>query len=209
MQTTNKCIPSSLHTLPPSKILKLHAWTLLSRPSRVNILLGCSFLYFQQTTLGSRSERLPLFITYLPWNLTVWLYTKTTNMIFFGLRSSSVFVKDRLTFSELWVEETVVTLSVNGPCRDPLPAVGHQCLSTWVWTFQGPGQGKHASDDGCQTTAHIKAQTSIWQLDDTELRVKENLPVSLFSAKCVFLNYNELFWRNFKFSAFWNCIYGK
>lgn len=58
------------------KIFNLQVWTLLSTRSHADVLLSCASLYFQQTTFGSRSEHLPHLNTYLPWNLTAWLYKK-------------------------------------------------------------------------------------------------------------------------------------
>lgn len=84
----------------------------------------------------------------------------TENMICYRRLSLSVVVMDRLMFSGLWVEQTVVTLSVNGTRRESLPAEGHQCLSTWVWPFGGPGQGRHASNSWVRMMGVRPQQTS-------------------------------------------------
>lgn len=65
---------------------------------------------------------------FYPETFTVWPQQRVHKHFWyfsvFSFDPSSQVVRERLTYSERWEEETAVALSVNGPCRDPPPAVG-------------------------------------------------------------------------------------
>lgn len=110
---------SSVHTSPPSKRSSLKPELTYAGKSPANVPLCCSSFHF---------ELLPHLITFLPRNLHSVTPAESTQTFLilsvFSFDPSSQVVRERLTFSERWEEETAVALSVNGPCRDPPPAVG-------------------------------------------------------------------------------------
>lgn len=118
---------------------------------------------------------------------------KKKNDMLHASASLSDVVMDRLMLSGLWVEQTVVTLSVNGTRRESLPAEGHQCLSTWAWPFGGPGQGRHASNSWVrmmgvrpQHTSKPRQASDSWMTLNLKLRRICQLSSSLFVVKHIF-----------------------
>lgn len=112
---------------------------------------------------------------------TVWLYTKMHKYTKIWYVTGSSFCQQLLGIrwcspvSE-WNRQWSPSL-LNGTRRGPLPAVGHQCLSTWVWPFRGPGQGRHASNSWArmmgvrpQTRQNPQQASDSWMTLNRELR---------------------------------------